>query len=356
EKEILVKEVTLNVAPKGKPKEKLVIKGEILREKGKRSKFELLANRITVDNFLPFIPTSATEKKSKIPKEEKVSGPAKELSPLDLTDIELEGIVDIKALTYKKLSITDLRLNTSVADNIIDVKDIKMKINNADFITRAKVKVDVPGWQYSLATNLKQLNMAPVVDSFAPQIKDKMEGITNLTMEIKGQGTLPHNLQQHLKGKITGERMDGKIGAIPILTALAEVTQIPELEELRFFKGIYDLNIDQGKININKLDFQGKIERLVVRGWVGLDEKIDLSLQVALAPPLNRKLKELRYIGELLTDAEGYTELPVPVGMTGTFSRPKPSLKLKSVMKEKGKELLEDLLRRELLKEKKRRD
>ncbi len=353
ESAILVKDTNLLVTPQGKTPEKVTLEAEIFREKGKKSMVRLLADHITLENYiLPVPPRPDTEEKRagssrrERPQERGVTTAAldKDVPPLELEDINLNGMVRINEIVYKDVVAKELKVDATLIDNLLDISALSVEVNDAPVTLKASTRVDVPGWEYTATGKLEGLQLGPLANSMAPEKKDKLTGTANLDFNVQGKGTLPESIEQYLSGTVKGTLTDGKFEAIPILSALADVTHISELEQLEFFEGLVHLDIGGGKVNINQLDFEGPIERLRVRGWFGLDESIDLSFKIALAGKLGDKLRDLKYVGDFISDVQGYAELPVPIKMVGTLSKPRPSLVITKTLEDTGKKVIEGLL------------
>lgn len=353
---MLIKSVQLDLTPVGKQTETINLTGEVETKPAKDAsskpplncKIDIKSNSFTVDNYLIEQKKTTTEKPTTQGTPEKKK--EEELQPLDLKHINFVGNVDMKSIMYKTLNIKDLLVDSVLKDNILDMKKISMKINDAPVNSTLKANLGVPGWQYDVKSKLEKLNITPILEVFAPEKKKSISGIFSLDMDINGQGITQPNLEKNLKGTIKGDLADGKISSISILDALATITNIKELSELSFFKGLVDIKINAGKINIDVMDFVGNIERLGVKGWVGLDpeQKINLNLNLGLTSPLSNQLKKIQYAEHILETVDNFTILPVPIGMAGTFAKPKPSLNISYTAKETGKKVIKGLLLDEL--------
>jgi len=339
---LTLRDLTLQANPPGKEMESVSLSGDILiadMQNTPHSKLNLRSKKLTLDRYMP--PFMMEEKKGPAPS----SSSKRELDPLDIGFVRFDSDVAIDQMKFRDVDITQVKGSVNLAENVLDLPGMAMKVNGADGTARGFLKFNLPGWGYSLDLDLKNIDMQPVVNSFAPRFKDQVFGKADFRLkELKGQGTTPPYLNRYLTGKIEGDLRDGKFTGLPILTALVDVTRIKALEELRFFQGRMDMDIGRGKIDINDLYFRGDLEKMGLKGWFGLDKTIDLSIQLALADPLSGKLKALKYAGDFMKDSEGYTELPVPVGMGGTFSHPIPTLKIGESFEETGKKLLKGLL------------
>ena len=101
-------------------------------------------------------------------------------------------------------------------------------------------------------------------------------------------------------------------------------------------------------MTIPELDFIGKLQKLGVTGWVNFNQEIEFEVALALGAGLDKKVRDLRYIGELLTAQDGYVKLPIPIVVTGTLTKPKAKFKLTESLKDVGKDLLRDALKKQL--------
>ncbi len=350
-----LKDIQLDLTADKKQTETIKMNGEIIMDSDKiNCKMNVNSNFITADNYLVEAPKSETDKKA----EPATKQEEQELEAMNLDYLTFVGNTDIKNLTYKSMKITDLLMESTLQNSIFDIKKLTMKINGSDFSSTINSNLNVPGWTYKVNSSMNKLDLYPVLESFAPDKKDKISGKATLNMDINGQGITQPNLEKNLKGTIKGDIADGKISSLSILNALADLIKIQELKTLSFFKSDVDIAIDNGKINMNKLDFVGELEKLGIRGWVGLDKQqtIDLSLYLALAPPLSNELKKIDYLSSVLETDGNYTAIPIPIGMAGTSEKPKASLNISKTTQETGKKVIKKLLLDELDKQLKKDD
>jgi AsmA-like protein len=355
---IYLEDITLLANLEGHSTEKVLLTGRVILDGGmiKADRILIKSDFLSFDRYMPpfLFQEEKNEKKSE-GKSGRKRGSLKSgesLEAMDLDFFNLNGKIEITKALFREIEIINIKGPVKMNRSRLEFPGFPMKVSNGDCDISGAVNFNVPGWEYEFKTRTEGLNLKPVVNSFVPDYRDQVTGTANLNINISGRGTEMHDLEKYLKGRITGSLKNGKFSGFPILTSLAGKMKIKELEELRFFRSDVDLQIAKGKININKLEFLGKYEKMGFRGWIGLDDSIDLMIHLALAPPLNKKIKKIKYIGEFLEDSDGYTEIPVPVGMKGTFTHPRPTIKIDESLEKTGMSILKGLLDRE----KKKRD
>ena len=149
-------------------------------------------------------------------------------------------------------------------------------------------------------------------------------------------GTVTGKLEGHLDatGKTadpnalsgTGEIVlrDGQVRQYSLLSALGQLLQIQELQQLKLNEALVKYHIDPGVITIDQLVFRSENIRLTATGTVSFDGKLQLESQLAVNEKMRSQL--FRAIRENFKpiDDPGYTAVGFQV--TGTVGRPKTNL------------------------------
>ncbi len=351
---LILKDFITDIIPEEGDKEKLTANAEIHLNGTRKSSFTIYSDQLSLDYFLPAAAGDALgehEKQKSIENSKRGTSNAtpsavEELEPVDFGGMVLEGAIDIKTIKYQDVVINDFLVSTNVADNLIQISPFSMKMNEGTINVNGTVKVDVPGWDYDATGRVDALELEPLFQTFAPEEKIYIAGTATMDINVTGSGIRHDNLNRNLDGKITGTIKDGVLKGLPVLNALARITRIKVLERLVFFKAETDIDIGDGKFMVNKIDAAGDLYKLGASGWVGFDDNINLLFNLALAPVLSKEVRKLEYVGDILTDEDGYTEFPSPIKMTGTFSNPKPAFAIKEVFEGTGKKVLENLFRK----------
>ena len=341
----------LALQAQGKPEETIAITGSVRLPSADslRPVYTLVTNvtapRLTVDHYLPPVPTPPPGAAAG------AQGPAEprqDPEPLDLGFLDLASNIQIDHLQYGDIATTGVTMALTVRDSVLVVTDGRAYPPGGPATLAAQVDFKTAGWTYAINGSTRNVLVAPIVDTFVPTQAGSLTGRATMNLRLEGQGLSQTSLEQRLRGAVQGELHDGVLRRIPIVTALSEVTRIPQLAELRYFRTVVDADIAQGRITLNTLDLLGSLQKVGARGWIGFNQDIDLSLQVALSGSYAREVDRMNIVGRLLLDDDGFAPLPVPVGMGGTLSRPRPTFNIQSALEETGQRVIEGLLEEQL--------
>ncbi|MFH0794462.1 MAG: DUF748 domain-containing protein [bacterium] len=299
----------------------------------------------------PFLqkPASASTSANK-PTPPATNQPQKEPAPLDLRPLKVKGDISLGEIRYEVLVIRDFVSQFQLADNRLDISKVDFKVEGGNSHFEGSVKTDVPGFRYDFKGGITELPIEPFSKSLMKKKDIYAVGTVAANYSMNGAGITMPSLKKNLKGKVTFEARDGEIKGVPILDELANALKISELSTLKFFKGIGDIDIKDGTATLNQMDYVGSLEKLGLRGWVDFDQRIDLSIYLAAGPPLNKNLRELKYVGEKWTGPDGFTKIPVPIRMVNTLSKPRAQFDFQRLVDEEAKSLIQDALQGELKK------
>ncbi len=149
-------------------------------------------------------------------------------------------------------------------------------------------------------------------------------------------GTVTGKLEGHLDatGKtadpnaLTGSGQiilrDGQVRQYSLLVALGQLLQIQELQQLRLDQAVVKYRITPGVVMIDELIFQSENIRLLAKGTVSFDGKLQLESQLAVNEKMRSQLFRAIRDNFKPIDEPGYTAVNFQV--TGTVGRPKTNL------------------------------
>jgi hypothetical protein len=117
---------------------------------------------------------------------------------------------------------------------------------------------------------------------------------------------------------------DGQVRQYSLLSAIGQLLQIQELQQLKLNEALVKYRIDPGVVTIDQLVFRSENIRLTATGTVSFDGKLQLESQLAVNEKMRSQL--FRAIRENFKpiDDPGYTAVGFQV--TGTVGRPKTNL------------------------------
>jgi hypothetical protein len=117
---------------------------------------------------------------------------------------------------------------------------------------------------------------------------------------------------------------DGQVRQYSLLSALGQLLQIQELQQLRLDEALVKYHIDPGVVTIDQLVFRSENIRLTATGTVSFDGKLQLESQLAVNEKIRGQLFRAIRDNFKPIDEPGYTALNFQVG--GTVGRPKTNL------------------------------
>ncbi|HZE13962.1 MAG TPA: AsmA-like C-terminal region-containing protein, partial [Chthoniobacterales bacterium] len=117
---------------------------------------------------------------------------------------------------------------------------------------------------------------------------------------------------------------DGQVRQYSLLSALGQLLQIQELQQLRLDQALVKYHIDPGVVTIDQLVFRSENIRLTATGTVSFDGKLQLESQLAVNEKIRSQLFRAIRDNFKPIDEAGYTALNFQVG--GTVGRPKTNL------------------------------
>ncbi len=278
----------------------------------------------------------------------KPAGP--EPGPLNLP-VRVTGAVQIGKVLYQGLTIDDFALHYRLADNILTIDDLTGKVAGGMFSNTARVDLGQKGFAYGAKLKVAGVQAEPVVAAFAPKAAGTVFGALSLNADLNGKGTHPEVLKKNLSGQGDFAIYDGRLTGAGFIEGLASYLKAEQLRVLRFSKFAGTFRVQNGKILLDS-DIAGKDVLVKPKGTVGLDQLLDLSVEMRLSPELTKKVAGGE-IGSYMSDDQGWGLVPLKV--TGSVSSPKFALNaalVKEQAKAKAKEKLQQKLEEKLFKKK----
>jgi hypothetical protein len=231
-----------------------------------------------------------------------------------------------------EVEITNLLANINVNGSEVHVKPLQLALNGAPIQAAADLNLGVPGYVYDVSLDAQGIPVSPLANTFVPGASGKYSGEINAGVQVKGQGVTGASLQQHLDGRVSLVLTNAniqliashtKIFFIPInVQLIATLLNVPEIMQSPL-SGVNALvNLGQGRIDVQRAQvlspaFQGNVHGTIPIADVLTNSPLNLPVEVSLADSLAGKLKLSG-----AQRADGYTQLPVFLTVTGTIGHP----------------------------------
>jgi AsmA protein len=273
----------------------------------------------------------------------------REAGPLNLP-LTAVGSVRVGVLKYHGLNISGLSLRYRLADNNLDVDELKGNVAGGKFSDSTRVNLALPGFSYTTSLSLTGIQAEMLAGAFAPKAAGSISGALSARAVLSGSGTMPATVKKNLAGSGGFDIKNGKLTGTGFIGTLAGFLGSEELRVVRFrtFNGTYRIGGEQVMLDA-QLD--GSDIMMKAKGRVGFDKSLDMSLDTRIAPPLITGKVAQGAAGNFITDEQGWGVLPLQA--RGTVASPRFSLSAAGVgrrIKEKAGEAIRNEVGRKLLK------
>ena len=300
--------------------------------------FKLTLDEINADRYLPPVDENKqTQQASSTPAPQgSSSSAAADELPLDaLRQINAKGSLDIGKLQISGTHSENIHLTINAADGLIKLSPLSANMYQGQY--QGNVGLDARGktLKLSINENLKGVQAGPLLKDLTGD--DKLSGVANAKVVLTGNGATVTQIKQTLSGDGNFSFTDGAVKGVNIAESIRKAKAALKGEKLAasneplqtdFSTLSGSFKATNGIFNNQDLLAMSPLLRINGAGNVDLPkEGIDYGLKVSIVETSTGQG------GKALADLKGLT---IPVKITGTFSQPKPSVDLASILKDKA--------------------
>ncbi len=294
-------------------------------------RFKLVLDEIDADRYLP--PASKEEKTA--PPASAAAAGASQLPLQTLRDLNAIGTLDIGKLKINGLRSEKIHLSIDAQKGLIKLAPLSAKLYQGSY--NGHVQLNAQGKVLKIALNEKLAGVQA-----EPLLKDltgeaKISGIMHASAVLTGQGKTVEHIKQTLTGHGQFAFKDGAIKGINIAESIRKAKAVlqgkpydsvaPRQTDFASLTGSFTAK--NGLITNPDLALLSPLLRVAGQGTANLaTETINYALKVAIVGSLKGEGSKQ------LADLKGLT---IPIKISGTFSQPKPSVDLASLLKDKAK-------------------
>ncbi len=294
-------------------------------------KFALVIDEIDADRYLPPV----SDKQTAAPPAASAAAGASQLPLETLRQINAQGTFDIGKLKISGTHSEKIHLQINAAEGLIKLSPMSANLYQGQY--QGNVNLDARGksLKLSIDENLKDVQAGPLLKDL--QGDDKISGLANAQVKLSGNGATVEQIKQTLTGNGKFSFTDGALKGINIAESIRKAKAalkgetLPESDtplKTDFSALSGSFTATNGIIDNQDLLAMSPLLRINGAGKVDLPkEGIDYGLKVSIVG--TSKGQE----GKSLDDLKGLT---IPVKITGTFTEPKPTVDLASLLKDKA--------------------
>ncbi|MDO7597072.1 MAG: AsmA family protein [Pseudomonadota bacterium] len=293
--------------------------------------FKLNLDEIDADRYLP--PATKTEApKANAPASTSASA---ELPLEALRQINAKGTLDIGKLTISGTHSEKIHIEINATNGLINLSPMSANMYEGQY--QGNVGLDARGKTLKLSLNesLKGVKVGPLLKDLTDD--DKLSGMVNAQAKLTGNGATILQIKQTLSGNGNFSFTDGAVKGINIAESIRKAKATLKGETLPasdaplqtdFSNLSGSFTATDGIIDNQDLLAMSPLLRINGAGKIDLPkEGIDYGLKVSIVETSSGQG------GKALADLKGLT---IPVKITGTFSNPKPTVDLASMLKERA--------------------
>lgn len=301
--------------------------------------FKLKLDQIDADRYLPPVKKGEAKAKPAATPATAAAGGSSQL-PLDsLRQINAKGSIDIGKMKATGLTSENIHVSIDAADGLVKLTPMSADLYQGKY--NGNVILDARGDKLKVAIDesVKGVKAGPLLQDMSGDAP--ITGTANANAKLNGVGATVDEIKQTLNGNGGFSFTDGALKGINIAEAIrkAKATlsgqKLPESDapvqtDFSTLSGTFKAT--NGVIDNQDLALKSPLLRISGAGQASLPkETIDYNLKVAIVGSIAGQG------GKELAELKGVT---IPVKITGTFNKPKPSVDLAGMVKDKAKEEL----------------
>ncbi|AOW09215.1 AsmA-like C-terminal region-containing protein [Flavobacterium gilvum] len=313
--------------------------GFMFRKQELKGNFNLSSNQLAVDDFMTTstAPAAAGKGEATTP-----SSKAKKAEPLKIPSF-LNCTLTAKANTvlYDNLTLKDVSGKMIIKDEKATLENVKTSIFGGTIGASGSVstKTKTPVFDMNLILNqvdiqqsCTQLDMLKKIAPIAGAISGKINTNIKLNGNLDAVEMTPD--LNSISGDLIGQLLSSTISpsGSTMIKALSSNLKFIDLNKINLNDIKAALTFENGKVNVKPFNIKYKDIEAVVGGSHGFDQSMNYNIKFNV--PAKYLGKEANaYIAKMSpADAAKFENIPVTALMSGTFSNPKVSSDMKTVM------------------------
>ncbi|PVX45312.1 AsmA-like protein [Flavobacterium sp. 103] len=311
--------------------------GFMFRKQELKGNFNLSSNQLAVSDFMTTSTAPAATGTT-----EATTAKTKKSEPLKIPAF-LNCTLTAKANTvlYDNLTLKDVSGKMIIKDEKVTLENVKTSIFGGNIGASGSVSTKGKTPIFDMNLNLNQVDIQQsftqldMLKKIAP-IAGIVNGKINTTIKLNGNldATEMTPDLKTISGDLIGQLLSTTINSnnSTLLTALTSNLKFIDLNKVNLNDIKAALTFKDGKVNVKPFEIKYQDIKAVVGGTHGFDQSMDYNIKFNV--PAKYLGKEANaYISKMSpADAAKFDNIPVTALMTGSFSSPKISTDMKTVM------------------------
>jgi uncharacterized protein involved in outer membrane biogenesis len=275
--------------------------------------------------------------------------------PMNLDFLMKSNVKTVKMMEY---TITDASGDIVVKNGIANLSDLKFNMLGGGFVMNGSynpIDINHPKYDFDMKINNMSIQQAAASFSMVKQYAP-VAGLAagNFSTDFKLNGELGQDMMPNL-ATVTGAGLvkiaQATIMQSKLLSGITSLTKLSDTDNVTMKDVLMSATIKDGKLSVKPFDVKFGSYTTTVSGSTGLGGALDYNLKMNV--PAGKLGAEFQ---SLIGNKTGSTEIPLNIGLGGTFTDPKPTLisgaqkeavkeALTNTAQEKGKEVVTEAIK-----------
>lgn len=233
--------------------------------------------------------------------------------------LDLHGNLTVRKALFKQLAVEQVTADVSLGNNRLRLDRLRGVVGQGRVLADAVVDLGVRGLVYQGQLDLTDVDAAVLAAGLLPDLSATLAGRLHWRSSFEGDGASAQPWLDRFQSKGEFSLQQGLIKGLPVIDSLAVFLGVDELHSLNFedFSAAYDLR--DGLVRVNGL-LTGSQARLAPIGSVGSDGRLNMNLEVRLAPDLAGRMGASGPFMKVFSDERGWGI--IPVRLLGSLAQP----------------------------------
>lgn len=268
---------------------------------------------------------------------------------------------DVKTTKMMEYTMTNATGDVTLKDGVANLNGLKFTLLGGAFLVSGSYNakdINHPKYDFALKIDGMSIKQAAssfsIVKNYAP-IAGMATG--NFSTDFKINGELKQDMMPNL-GTVNGAGLikiaEAAISQSKLISGITSLTKLDDADNVTLRDVLMSATIKDGKLNVKPFNVKFGSYLTTVSGTTAVDGKIDYNLKMNV--PAGKLGSQLQgFLNQNTGSTNSTSEIPVTIGLGGTFLDPKPQLiaqeqkeqvkeALTNVAEEKGKELVQKAL------------
>ena len=301
--------------------------GYLLKGTTLRGSLNVSSHKINLNDFMHTDSTVVVSDTALVEQSKETSGGILKVpSNLDFT-----VNADLKKVTMDNMCFDNVKGLLVIKDSKVDMKNLSMQtmggsvvMNGAYATPQGKQPSMNAGFalnQLSFAQAYEELGMVRSMAPIFKELKGEFSGDVKINTLLDGQ---MHPVMESVKGEGSISTKSLSLSGVKFIDQVATIVKKPSLKEIRVKDLDIDFTIDKGRVSTAPFDLKMGDYTMNLSGSTGMDQSIDYKGKITLPASVGGKMR-------LST---------VDMNIGGTFSSPKVSIDMGSVLKNMAGQIL----------------